>query len=46
MARIKRNEWADETYRKAEFVTRQYLVPPLRNKPISTLATLEVIPRC
>jgi len=25
---FKRNEWADETYRKAEFVIRQYLAPP------------------
>jgi integrase len=41
---FKRKEWADETYRKAEFVVRQYLVPPLRNKPISTLATSEVKP--
>jgi integrase len=41
---FKRKEWADETYRKADFVVRQYLVPPLRNKPISTLATSEVKP--
>ncbi|MGF6967341.1 integrase [Paraburkholderia sp. WC7.3g] len=41
---FKRQEWADETYRKAEFVVRQYLIPPLRDKPISTLATSEVKP--
>ncbi|KWF32672.1 integrase [Burkholderia diffusa] len=41
---FKRKEWADETYRKAEFVVRQYLIPSLRNKPISTLATSEVKP--
>ena len=41
---FKRKEWIDETYRKAEFVVRQYLVPPLRNKPISMLATSEVKP--
>ncbi|WP_240162891.1 site-specific integrase [Paraburkholderia sp. Cy-641] len=41
---FKRKEWADETYRKAEFVVRQYLIPPLRSKPISTLATSEVKP--
>jgi integrase len=41
---FKRKEWADETYRKAEFVVREYLTPALRNKPISTLATPEVKP--
>jgi integrase len=41
---FKRKEWADETYRKAEFVVREYLGPALRNKPISTLATPEVKP--
>jgi len=35
---------ADETYRKAEFVVREYLTYALRNKPISTLATSEVKP--
>jgi hypothetical protein len=39
---FKHKEWADETYRKAEFVVREYLTPALRNKPISTLATPEV----
>lgn len=28
---FKRKEWANETYRKAEFVIREYLVPALRN---------------
>ncbi|CAE6783780.1 phage integrase central domain-containing protein [Paraburkholderia haematera] len=41
---FKRKEWADETYRKAEFVVREYLTPALRKKPISTLATPEVKP--
>jgi hypothetical protein len=41
---FKRNEWADETYRKAEFVVREYLTPALRNKPISTLSTAQVKP--
>ncbi|WP_027211431.1 tyrosine-type recombinase/integrase [Burkholderia sp. WSM2232] len=41
---FKRKEWADETYRKAEFVVREYLSPALRDKPISTLATPEVKP--
>jgi hypothetical protein len=41
---FKRKEWADETYRKAEFVVREYLTPALRDKPISTLATPEVKP--
>ncbi|MGF6368305.1 integrase [Paraburkholderia sp. RAU6.4a] len=41
---FKRKEWADETYRKAEFVVREYLSPALGNKPISTLATSEVKP--
>ncbi|MFM0305064.1 integrase arm-type DNA-binding domain-containing protein [Paraburkholderia sediminicola] len=41
---FKRKEWADETYRKAEFVVREYLTPALRNNPISTLATPEVKP--
>ncbi|CAB3657455.1 Prophage integrase IntA [Paraburkholderia rhynchosiae] len=41
---FKRKEWADETYRKAAFVVREYLSPALGNKPISTLATPEVKP--
>ncbi|WP_240975814.1 tyrosine-type recombinase/integrase [Paraburkholderia aromaticivorans] len=41
---FKRKEWADETYRKAEFVVREYLNLALRYKPISTLATPEVKP--
>jgi len=41
---FKRKEWADETYRKAEFVVREYLTPALRNKPISTLSTAQVKP--
>jgi hypothetical protein len=41
---FKRKEWADETYRKAEFVLREYLTPALRNKSISTLSTAQVKP--
>ncbi len=41
---FKRKEWADETYRKAEFVLREYLTPTLRNKSISTLSTAQVKP--
>lgn len=41
---FKRKEWADETYRKAEFVVREYLSPPLRNKPIATLTTPDLKP--
>lgn len=41
---FKHREWADETYRKAEFVVHDYLIPALGNKPISTLATPEVKP--
>ncbi|WP_232441085.1 tyrosine-type recombinase/integrase [Burkholderia ubonensis] len=41
---FKRKEWADETYRKAEFVIREYLSPPLRNKPVATLATPDIKP--
>ena len=31
--------WAPETYRKAEYVVRQYLNPALRGEPIATLST-------
>jgi hypothetical protein len=41
---FKRKEWADETYRNAAFVVREYLTPALRNKPVSTLTTPEVKP--
>ena len=36
---FKRKEWADETYRKASYVTNTYLVPNLRRRPITTLST-------
>jgi integrase len=36
---FKRKEWADETYRKAAYVTNTYLVPNLRRHPITTLTT-------
>lgn len=36
---FKRGEWAAETYRKAEYVTNTYLIPPLRHTSITTLTT-------
>ena len=36
---FKKREWADETYRKADYVTTTYLIPPLRNRSITTLTT-------
>ena len=36
---FKRKEWADETYRKASYVTNTYLVPNLKRRPITTLST-------
>ena len=34
---FKHDEWADETYRKAKYVTETYLIPLLRRESISTL---------
>jgi integrase len=36
---FKKREWADETYRKAVYVTNTYLIPPLRKTSITTLTT-------
>jgi integrase len=36
---FKRKEWADESYRKAKYVTDTYLVPTLHRRSISTLTT-------
>src|SRR5690606_15810006 len=36
---FKKREWAAETYRKAEYVTDTYLIPPLRHASITTLTT-------
>jgi integrase len=36
---FKRQEWADETYRKAKYVTETYLIPGLRAESLSTLST-------
>ena len=33
---FKRKEWVDETYRKAQFVVREYPIPALRDKPVSS----------
>ena len=41
---FKRKEWVDDTYRKAQFVVREYPTPALRDKPVSTLAAPEVKP--
>jgi integrase len=35
----KRDQWAPETYRKAQYITDTYLTPALRRHPISTLST-------
>jgi integrase len=40
----KRKEWATETYRKAEYVVDEYLIPSLKDTPVSTLATKDVKP--
>lgn len=36
---FKKREWAEETYRKAEYVTSTYLIPVLRRTSITTLTT-------
>lgn len=36
---FKRPGWAEETYRKAEYVTNAYLIPALRRHSIATLKT-------
>ena len=36
---FKRREWAEATYRKAEYVTREYLIPALKARSIATLTT-------
>nr|WP_254224787.1 integrase arm-type DNA-binding domain-containing protein [Burkholderia multivorans] len=41
---FKQKEWADETYRKAESVVREYLSPSLRNKAIATLTPPDIKP--
>lgn len=38
---FKKGEWADETFRKAEYVTNIYLIPSLRHTSITTLTTKE-----
>ncbi len=38
---FKHDEWADETYRKAKYVTETYLIPLLRRESISTLKTAQ-----
>lgn len=39
---FKSKSWADETRRKAEFVTSKYLLPSLKNKSVSTLGSKDV----
>jgi len=36
---FKRKGWALETYRKAEYVVNEYLIPKLKGKPIASLGT-------
>lgn len=36
--------WAAETYRKAHYACETYLIPPLQDAPIATLATKNVLP--
>ncbi len=36
--------WAAETYRKADYTCETYLIPPLQDAPIATLATKDVLP--
>lgn len=36
---FKKREWADATYRKAQYVTETYLIPPLRRSSITSLTT-------
>ena len=40
----KKQEWADETYRKAVLVIETYLTPELKKKNVATLTTKEVKP--
>jgi integrase len=40
---FKKREWADETYRKAKYVTDTYLIPPLRRASITTLTTKHAV---
>ncbi|NLC59708.1 MAG: tyrosine-type recombinase/integrase, partial [Gammaproteobacteria bacterium] len=40
---FKRPGWAPETYRKAEYVVNDYLVPGLRKRSIATLTTKQAI---
>jgi integrase len=40
----KKQEWADETYRKAALVLESYLVPALKKKSVATLTTKDVKP--
>jgi integrase len=35
----RKGEWAPDTYRKAEYVTNTYLIPPLRHTSATTLTT-------
>lgn len=36
---LKQGGWAEETYRKAEYVTNTYLIPALRRQSIATMKT-------
>lgn len=41
---FKRKGWADQTYRNAEYVVNEYLVPALKDRSIATLVTADVKP--
>jgi integrase len=40
---FKRRDWAEETYRKAEYITGTYLNPALRRHSITTLKTKDAV---
>jgi integrase len=40
---LKRKDWADETYRKAVYITSTYLNPALRRQSITTMKTKDAV---
>lgn len=41
---FKSKRWAPESRRKAEYVVRTYLIPPLGNLPVSAMTSRDVVP--
>lgn len=41
---FKQKEWAPDTYRKADYIIHSYLIPALKDSPVSTLASKGVQP--